>query len=268
MKRTESCLKRLARMNDWLNHIEGDRVPAGGSSLPASTSRCRGLDWVVPPVKVGRHPEPCGIDTIEKALMWHVDSSQFSRSLECAGEIENKAINISLTDAAWLETVRSLYPEIPVCGEVQEAYELGRGILGSKNMLMWLALYPDEMGLFLDRVTTYSLGLCKAQIEAAGGMLDGFVIRGAVAYENGLLFPPETWRRYFLPCIKAIIDYCHIHSLPVLYYGGGNVSEILPDLIDAGLDTYGPVGGDTGMDLLEIRQKYGQRLLLIDEIRH
>ena len=261
MKRTESCLNKLACMNDWLNHIEGDRVPVGGSS------RCCDLGWAVPLVKADPLLKPCGIDTIEKALEWGFDASQASLGPEHADKNGFEAMIATVAVVpSWMETVRSRYPYSPVFGEVREAYELGRGILGSKNMLMWLALYPDEMGVFLDRVTTYILDLCTAQIEAAGGMLDGFVVRGAVAYENGLLFPPETWRRYFLPCIKAIIDHCHAHRLPVMYYGDGNVSEILADLIDAGLDGYGPVGGDTGMDVIKTQRYYGHELAFIDEL--
>ena len=37
--------------------------------------------------------------------------------------------------------------------------------------------------------------LTQAQIKAAGGLLDGMVIWGDVAYVNGMLFSPTYWRR-------------------------------------------------------------------------
>ena len=68
-------------------------------------------------------------------------------------------------------------------------------IVGSENGLMWMGLYPDEVQRFVDRINEFSLELMRAQIKAADGRLDGFVIWGDVAYKKGMLFSPVFWRQ-------------------------------------------------------------------------
>jgi uroporphyrinogen-III decarboxylase len=36
--------------------------------------------------------------------------------------------------------------------------------------------------------------------------------------------------------VKAIVDLCHAHHLPVIYHGCGNVSRILDDFAEMGVD--------------------------------
>jgi len=75
----------------------------------------------------------------------------------------------------WVETVRKLYPDFPVYGSVCEGHECLWRIVGSDNVLLWIGLYPDELGRFIDRIHEFNLGIAEAQIKAAGGMLDGMV---------------------------------------------------------------------------------------------
>jgi len=131
---------------------------------------------------------------------------------------------------AWIETVKCLYPDFPVYGSVCEGHETLWRIIGSNNVLLWIGLYPDEVGRFVDRIIEFCLGITEAQIKAADGMLDGMVIWGDVAYTKDLLFSPDYWRKYFKPGVKAIVDLCHSYNIPVIYHGCGNVNKIFEDL--------------------------------------
>ena len=63
-------------------------------------------------------------------------------------------------------------------------------IIGLENVMLWIGLYPDEVGRFVERLGEFALGIAKAQIQAAGGLLDGMVIWGDVAYRKNLFFSP------------------------------------------------------------------------------
>jgi len=156
--------------------------------------------------------------------------------------------------------VKSLYPDFPVYGSVCEGMEMLSRIIGSKNALLWMGLYPDEIGKFVDRINTFSLELTKAQIKAADGILDGMVIWGDVAYKNDMLFSPDYWRKHFKPGVKAMIDVCHEHGLPVIYHGCGNVNKIFEDYIEIGVDSYNPLEAKAGLDVIDLRRKYGHRI--------
>jgi uroporphyrinogen-III decarboxylase len=91
-------------------------------------------------------------------------------------------------------------------------------------------------------------------------MLDGIVIWSDVAYKKGMLFSPVFWREHFKPGVKALIDECHAHGLPVIYHGCGNVSRILEDFIEIGVDAYNPLEFKAGLDAVDLRRKLGHRL--------
>ncbi len=160
----------------------------------------------------------------------------------------------------WVDTVKSLHPDFPVYGSVAEAHEMLWRIVGSDNVLLWIGLYPDELARFIDRLHAFNLAVTEAQIEAAGGMLDGMVIWGDVAYTREMLFSPDYWRKHFKPGVKAMIELCHRHGLPVIYHGCGNVKRIFEDFIEIGLDAYNPLEAKAGLDVVELRRAYGHRI--------
>jgi hypothetical protein len=161
---------------------------------------------------------------------------------------------------AWVETVKTLYPDFPVYGSVCEGQEMLWRIIGSENVMLWIGLYPDEIGKFLERLGEFALGLTKAQIKAAGGLLDGMVIWGDVAYRKDLFFSPDYWRKHFKPVVKAIADECHAHRLPVIYHGCGNLSRIFADFIEIGVDAINPLEAKAGLDVVELRRQYGHKI--------
>lgn len=160
----------------------------------------------------------------------------------------------------WVETVKSRYPDFPVYGSVCEGHETLWRIIGSKNALLWIGLYPEEIGRFIERINEFALGIAEAQIKAASGMLGGMVIWGDVAYKRDMLFSPEYWRRYFKPGVKAIIDLIHKNGLPVIYHGCGNSKRIFEDFIEIGLDVYNPLEAKAGFDVVDLRRRYGHRI--------
>jgi len=160
----------------------------------------------------------------------------------------------------WIDTVKRLRPDFPVYGSVCEAHEMLWRIVGSHNVLLWIALYPDELARFIERLHEFNLGITEAQIKAADGRVDGMVIWGDVAYTRDMLFSPEYWRKHFKPGVKAMVELCHRYNLPVIYHGCGNVRKIFEDFIELGIDAYNPLEAKAGLDVVELRRQYGHRI--------
>ena len=57
------------------------------------------------------------------------------------------------------------------------------------------------------------------------------------------------------------MDLCHKHNLPVIYHGCGNVSCILEDYIEIGVEAYNPLEAKAGLDVVDLRRKLGHRLV-------
>ncbi len=201
-------------------------------------------------------------DTIEKLEAFRFDDPWDERRYFRGGDNQTAGIGDGFTRdlPPWIDTVRDLYPDFPVYGSVYEGHETLWRIVGQENALLWMGLYPDQVGHCVDRINEYAAETTKAQIRAAGGMLDGFVIWGDVAYKRGMLFSPAYWRKHFKPGVKAIVDVCHAHGLPVIYHGDGNVAAIFGDLIETGIDAYNPLEVKAGLDVIQLRRTWGHRL--------
>jgi uroporphyrinogen decarboxylase len=201
-------------------------------------------------------------DTLEKMAAFRFDDPMDERRYFKAGDNQIAGVGdgFSRNSPAWVETVRSLHPDFPIFGGVCEGHEMLWRIIGPERTLLWMGLYPDELGRFVERIGEYALGLTKAQIRAAGGLLDGMVIWGDVAYGRDLLFSPAYWRSHFKPVVKAIVDECHAQGLPVIYHGCGNSGRIFEDFIEVGVDVYNPLEAKAGFDVVELRRRYGHRI--------
>jgi len=212
------------------------------------------------------HPMPAYLsfdtDTVEKMNAFRFDDPKDKRRFFSGGDNQVGGVGDSFARnlPPWIDSVKSLYPDFPVYGSVCEGYETLWRIIGSENALLWIAMYPEEVGAFVGRINEFSLKLAEAQIEAAGGMLDGMVIWGDVAYRKDMFFSPDYWRKYFKPGVKAIVDFCHSKNLPVIYHGCGNIMRIFEDYIETGIDAYNPLEAKAGLDVVDLRKKYGHRI--------
>ena len=201
-------------------------------------------------------------DTLEKLEAFQFDDPWDERRFFSAGDNQIAGVGDSFerNSPAWIETVKKWHPDFPVYGSVCEAHEMLWRIIGSENVLLWIGLYPDRMARVIERIHEFNLELLRAEIRAGGGLLDGIVIWGDVAYHKGTLFSPEYWRKHFKPGVKAMVELCHQHGLPVIYHGCGNVSRIFEDFIEIGVDAYNPLEAKTGLDVVELRRRYGHRI--------
>jgi hypothetical protein len=163
----------------------------------------------------------------------------------------------------WIDTVKSLHPDIVVYGSMIEVSECLTRLVGQQNALLWMGLYPDRMGAVINRIGAFYLECAKAELEAGKDVLDGFVIWGDVAYKPGLFFSPDYWREYFKPWVKAIVEEAHRYNLPVIYHGCGCVKAIFEDYIEIGVDGYNPLEVKAGMDVIELRRDYGHRMTFV-----
>ena len=209
-------------------------------------------------------PEPISwdTDTIEKLEAYEFDDPWDCRRYFGAGDNQIAGVGdgFARNSPPWIDGVRALREDFAVYGSMIEASECLTRLIGQMNTLMWIGEYPDRLGRQILRIGEFYVECLKAQIDAAKGLLDGIVIWGDVAYSANMLFSPEYWRTYYKPTVAAMIRIAHEHNLPVIYHGCGNVSSILPDFIEMGLDGYNPLEAKAGLDVVELRRQYGHRI--------
>ena len=209
-------------------------------------------------------PEMCSweVDSFDKLERVEFDDPHDRRRFFEAGDNQIAGVGdgFQRDSPPWVDTVRSLRPDIPVYGSMIEVSECLTRLVGQGNALLWMAEYPERMARVIARIGAHYLESTRAALSAARGLLDGFVVWGDVAYKKGLFFSPGYWRDHFKPWVGAMVAAAHDAGLPVIYHGCGNVRKILPDYIELGVDGYNPLEAKAGLDVVELRREFGHEI--------
>ena len=106
----------------------------------------------------------------------------------------------------------------------------------------------------------------EAQRFAQAGV-DMIRIGDDVGTQRGMLIHPDTYRKWFKPRYKRIIDCARAISpnLHFSYHSDGDCREIIPDLIEAGVTVLNPVQPEC-MDIAEVKREFGKDLVFLGGI--
>jgi uroporphyrinogen decarboxylase len=82
-----------------------------------------------------------------------------------------------------------------------------------------------------------------------------------VGAQHAMLMSPETWRRFLKPRLGAFIATLKQKNpaLKVAYHTDGSIYQIIPDLIEIGVDVLNPIQPQS-MDPVRLKREYGDRL--------
>ncbi len=138
-------------------------------------------------------------------------------------------------------------------------YDLLQSYVRSEHLLGYMATDPGfvkEMVDVASDLVLASLGM----MEKEGFRFDGLWMYNDMGYRNTSLFSPAMYRQIILPADRKRNDWCHEHGMQTILHSCGCVKGLIPSLIDAGFDCLQPLEVKAGMDLRELKPKYGDRI--------
>ncbi|MCD6219134.1 hypothetical protein J7K43_01970 [Candidatus Calescamantes bacterium] len=117
-----------------------------------------------------------------------------------------------------------------------------------------MVLEPELVEEYLEQQTEYVLEWIRLQSEHG---ID-FILGGAdIADNRGPIYSPKLFRRFILPRLKRITDFAHKLGLPYVYRTDGNTWPIAQELfVESGVDGYGEIDAQAGMDIGEIKIRF------------
>lgn len=175
-------------------------------------------------------------------------------------QINGVADELNLGLPAYVERVDAYAGDFCVFGSVCEIQEQLWRIIGPENVYYKLAEDPDRLAGFIQRLGDFLIGIVEGQLEAVGDKLAGMYVWGDIACTHGMLFSPALWRRLHKPQLARLCDRIHRAGLKTIYHGCGNALPVFDDLIEAGIDGYNPLEAKAGLDVVELKQRFGARL--------
>ena len=93
--------------------------------------------------------------------------------------------------------------------------------------------------------------------------VDGIDFWEDMAYRNGPIIGPATFKEFMSPYYKRVIDCARSLGIEVLAVDSdGDIDPLIPLFIEAGVNLMYPFEVQAGMDIREVRKKYGKKLVI------
>jgi len=166
---------------------------------------------------------------------------------------------------SFYDQLQAFKGKIPTMGLVLEGQEIMWRIRGMEEFFVDLMLEKEKTKKFLGRLEEYAIQIGLNQIKMG---VDFMFIGGDIAYDKGMFFSPDTWRFFFKPFLANM---CREFKrakpdIRLIYHGCGNAVAVFDELIECGIDAYQTLEVKAGLDVIELKKKYGNRLAFIGNI--
>ena len=141
--------------------------------------------------------------------------------------------------------------------------ETGQFFYRNDNFFMLLAGEPEKARKFLDDLVEIHLANLEIFLGAVGEYIDIIVFGDDLGMQSGPQVSPRMYREFFKPRHKLMWGRAkQLANVKVMLHCCGGVLELLPDLIDAGLDAINPVQiSCAGMDAKELKAEFGKDIV-------
>ena len=95
----------------------------------------------------------------------------------------------------------------------------------------------DEVGLaIIAKRINFEHEIARRTLEAGRGKIDILCLGEDMGNQNGRMFSPKDFHEVFRPALQRFIDLAHRHGAKAMLHCCGDSHEIMPDLMDMGLD--------------------------------
>jgi len=155
--------------------------------------------------------------------------------------------------------------ELAVVGVVFGAFSQACLLFPSiDRFLVYFYRNPKFVEKIMQTITDWFIKVGLKIIECG---VDAFMVADDLADNRGPLMSPSMLRKYVFPFLKKQISAYNLkkHGLPLLFHSDGNVTPILDDLIDLGINGLNPIQPQV-MDIHKIKEKVGDKICLLGNI--
>jgi uroporphyrinogen decarboxylase len=137
-------------------------------------------------------------------------------------------------------------------------FERSWTLRGFENVLMDAIEEPDFFAEMLERLTQLYLAFLEYTCDLPA---DGILFGDDWGDQRGIILGAERWRKFLKPCWARIYRAVHAHGKLVMHHSCGSVAEIMPDLIEIGMDVLESCQPEAaGMNPYELKRKWGDKI--------
>jgi uroporphyrinogen decarboxylase len=152
--------------------------------------------------------------------------------------------------------------KVPIQGGGSEPFLIYKDLRGMEQAYIDLVLSPDLVHYCLDRLFDFCYHDTLRIYEAIPGKVDISYVAEDFGSQESLLISPRLIREFFVPRMKCMIDLAHQAGAYAFFHSDGAIREIIPDMIEVGIDVLNPIQWRCkGMDREGLKRDFGAEVI-------
>lgn len=135
---------------------------------------------------------------------------------------------------------------------------------GTEQFLTDVAEDPDFVYELVGRVVDHRIAIGLEELRRGNLYKVGILIADDMATNKGLFISPRSYEKLFLPHIARMVKaFKEAGAARVVHHSDGDVRSLLDAWVDIGIDVVHPMEYRAGMDVVKLRERYGDKLAFI-----
>lgn len=155
--------------------------------------------------------------------------------------------------------------EYVICAEhpVYGVFELGCWLCGFEDFLVKVMIDPDFVKKLFEKILVYQKRVIELYYGALGGYIHYTSSGDDFATQESMFMNLERFGELIKPYLRERASYTkQFTGAKFLHHSCGNVSKLIPDLIDCGVDILNPIQPCAeGMKPESLKQTYGEKII-------
>jgi len=136
-------------------------------------------------------------------------------------------------------------------------------LMGFENFCMALTENPAFIKKMFDKIGSIQCAVLRKVVKM--NKVGAFWYGDDLAYTEGLMVSPGTYRQYLFPWLEELFGIAHGAGMPVAMHTDGDVRLLIDDLVKIGLNALHPIE-PKAMDIYGLKNKYQGKLCLIGNL--
>ena len=136
-------------------------------------------------------------------------------------------------------------------------------LMGFENLAINLMVNAQFARRVMEKVAVIQLEAVKRAVSVPN--VGAVWAVDDIAFGSGTMLRPEFFREYLFPWYEECARLCHEKGLFFFFHSDGVLWDLIPDLIDLGVDALHPID-PTCMDIEQVKRRVGDELCIMGNI--
>ncbi|MFB6290974.1 MAG: uroporphyrinogen decarboxylase family protein [Candidatus Bipolaricaulia bacterium] len=162
------------------------------------------------------------------------------------------------------ESGRAVAMSVSIGGIGAGIFEMGFWLRGYKNFYLDIGRQGAMLEALLDKLVELRLEYWDAVLDEVGDLIDVAVQADDLGTQEDTMISPKMYREIVKPRHKKVFNFVKDKASDPIYnflHSDGAIYDLIPDLIEAGVDILNPVQVNAkGMDPQKLKKEFGDAL--------